>query len=176
MDSTCNDTSGGLPFAGSLKGTSMRLETPGDADFLLELYTSTRQVEMDLTGWSVETRRMFIAMQFRAMRSAYAAQFPSAKFSIVLQDGLPVGRMVVNRDPGEIRIVDLALMPGARNLGIGGRLLRELTLEASQARTPLRLHVLRHSRAINLYHRLGFVTTAESEIYRTMEWQPSGNP
>jgi ribosomal protein S18 acetylase RimI-like enzyme len=77
----------------------------------------------------------------------------------------------VLRAPGEIRVVDLALLPPWRGRGIGGRLLRELLAEAAAAGLPVRVHVERTNPALRLYARLGFAPAAELGPYLRLEWR-----
>ena len=91
---------------------------------------------------------------------------------IVLLEGKPVGRWLVERREQEIRGVDLALLPADRNRGLGSFLIRRLQDEARRADQPLRLQVIRFSRAVNLFERLGFTRTSETGTHFQMEWQP----
>ena len=72
-----------------------------------------------------------------------------------------------------LRIVDQALVPAFRNLGIGGTILRALMGEAGRAQRPLRLHVAANNNAaMRLYERLGFVPIETSAAYMELEWRP----
>ena len=110
---------------------------------LLELYATTRQEELDLTPWDAATRAAFVTMQFKAMRQGYAGMFPRGQFSIVLFHDRAAGRMVVNREEHEIRLVDMVLKPEMRCHGIGTYLVQTLQAEARKAEKPLCLHVLK---------------------------------
>jgi ribosomal protein S18 acetylase RimI-like enzyme len=67
--------------------------------------------------------------------------------------------------------VDIALLPEHRNVGIGSALVRQVCAEAAALGKPVRLCVLKSSRAQRLYARLGFVTTAQTELHLEMEWR-----
>jgi ribosomal protein S18 acetylase RimI-like enzyme len=150
---------------------SLRPECADDAAFLLELYASTREDELKLTGWGVATREAFVKMQFNNMRQGYAAMFPKAQFDVILLEQKPAGRLVVHRADDEIRIVDIALLPAFRNRGIGTFLLQKLFSEAERENKPLRLHVLKSSRAAHFYERLVFGSVGEEGPYLKMEWR-----
>jgi GNAT superfamily N-acetyltransferase len=83
-----------------------------------------------------------------------------------------VGRLVVERRDHEIRCIDLALLPEYRNAGIGISLIQQLQDYAERAGKPLRLQVIRFSRAVNLFERSGFVRTSETGTHFQMEWLP----
>jgi ribosomal protein S18 acetylase RimI-like enzyme len=151
---------------------SLRPEQPGDEAFLFAVYASTRLEELAITGWDEATCTAFLNMQFRAMRMGYGSAFPKADFSVVLLDGHPVGRMVVDRPSDEIHLVDLALLPENRNRGIGTALMRDLLDEAQNTGKPVHLRVLKGSPANRLYQRLGFKQTEDNDIDILMEWTP----
>jgi ribosomal protein S18 acetylase RimI-like enzyme len=149
----------------------LRPERDEDEAFLYALYASTREEELALTGWDERTRAQFVQMQFRAQRAGYRSMFPNAQFSIVLGNGSPIGRMVIDRITDEVRLVDLVIVPEARGHGLGTMLLQNLMNESAVARVPLALQVVRGNRALRLYQRLGFVQTGESASHLQMEWR-----
>jgi ribosomal protein S18 acetylase RimI-like enzyme len=83
-----------------------------------------------------------------------------------------VGRFTFEPREHEIRCVDLALLPQYRDAGIGTRLIRELQTEAKKQKKPLRLQVIRFSRAVSLFERLGFQRISETGTHFQMEWAP----
>ncbi len=151
---------------------TLRPATRADDAFLLQLYASTRADELAPLGWNRSQREAFLREQFIARRRAYAEAFPGAAHQIVLVRKTPAGALIVHRTAGEIRLVDLALLPTHRNAGFGTRLLRELMNEANAARKPLRLQVLKANRARDLYLRLGFAPSADNSLHLKMEWHP----
>ncbi len=154
---------------------TVRPEQPQDERFLFELYASTRQEELDAWGWPPEMRSAFLAMQFKASQGHHQA-FPGAEFQVVQLDGVNAGRLIVHRTREELRLVDIALLPRYRNGGIGAALLQRIFGEAAATGKPLRLHVLKGSRAGRFYQRLGFVKTGETELYVEMEWRAPAAP
>jgi ribosomal protein S18 acetylase RimI-like enzyme len=152
---------------------SLRAVSPEDKGFLLKLYASTRQGEMEAWGWTAAQKETFIRMQFDAREQSYEAAYPGAQRRIILIGKDPAGAMIVFRDQTEIRLVDISLLPEHRGCGVGAKLIGELIAEAANASVPLRLSVLRGNRAAGLYERLGFVTTGEDEMYLQMERSPA---
>jgi ribosomal protein S18 acetylase RimI-like enzyme len=153
-------------------GLRLRPEQAGDESVLFEIYASTRKEELDLTGWDAATRQAFLNHQFSAMRAGYRSMFPQAAFSMILLGERPIGRQVVDRTPDEIRLVDIALLPEFCGRGLGGKLMRDLLLEAAEAKKPIRLQVVIRSRAKAFYTRLGFRPVGEPDVYETLEWLP----
>lgn len=154
---------------------TVRDEQPSDEAFLFELYASTRREELDAWGWPPEMRSAFLTMQFKASRG-YRSTFPEAEFQIVMLDGVNAGRLIIHRTREELRVVDIALLPQHRNAGIGTALLRRIFGEAAATKKPLRLQVLKGSRAGGLYQRLGFEKTGETELHFDMEWREPAAP
>jgi ribosomal protein S18 acetylase RimI-like enzyme len=109
-------------------------------------------------------------MQFAAQAQYYREHYPNTSFDVIVLDGRPVGRLYVARWTGEIRIVDIALLPEFCNRGIGTRVLRDLQVEAAAAGKPLRIHVERFNPALRLYERLGFRQLEDKGVYLFLEW------
>jgi ribosomal protein S18 acetylase RimI-like enzyme len=84
----------------------------------------------------------------------------------------PTGRIMVFRSEHEFVLVDIALLPDARSMGIGTALIVKLLTEAEQAGKPVSLHVEKDNRARSLYERLGFEIREDTGIYFKMEWRP----
>jgi len=143
-----------------------------DQSFLYELYASTRQEEMALTGWEVGQVDAFLRMQFRLRKNSYAMQYPSAEHSVILLAGLAVGAWIIDRCDSEIRLVDIAFLPAYRAKGFGTALLFKLQEEAAASKGPIRLQVDRQGAALRLYERLGFVATGGDGIRISMTWIP----
>ena len=152
---------------------SLRSASASDGDFLLQVYSSTRQEEVAAWGWSPAQQLSFLGMQYEIRKRGYAAAYPSAETSIVLVGDAPAGSMIISRGSGEIRLVDIALLPEFRNRGIGENLIRRLISEAARLQSSVRLSVLRGNRAAHLYGKLGFATTGGDEMYCEMECAPA---
>jgi ribosomal protein S18 acetylase RimI-like enzyme len=149
-----------------------RLVRPEDAPFLRAVYMSTRAEEVAVLGWSPAQQEAFLTMQFHAQQQDYGRRYPAAEHRILLRGGQAAGQYRVDRTPAEIHLIDVSLLPQARNGGLGGALLRRLREEAAQTQRPLRLSVARDNRARRLYERLGLVVIASTGTHFTMEWRP----
>lgn len=147
----------------------LRPATPADRELLTAVYASTRTDELAAVAWSPAEREAFVLMQFDAQDRHYRSHFPHADYDVVVVDGRPAGRFYVDRGPGELRVLDVALLPMARGRGIGTRLLRDLLAEADAAGVPVRLHVETFNPARRLYERLGFTAAGQSGVHVLME-------
>lgn len=151
----------------------LRPRRDDDLGFLAHLYASTRIDEMALIDWSAEEKDAFLAMQFEAQTRHYDEHYADAEFLVIERDGLPIGRLYLQRREDEIRIVDIALLPEHRRSGIGGRLLHGVLDEAAETGKEVRIHVERNNPALALYRRLGFREIDDLGVYYLMEWTPA---
>jgi ribosomal protein S18 acetylase RimI-like enzyme len=143
-----------------------------DQQFLYALYASTRADEMSQVDWPDEQKDAFLQMQFNAQHRYYHEQFPSASYLVVERDGEAIGRIYLDRRSDELRLIDIALMPQARNQGLGKALLMDLLDEGQANALPVRIHVEQFNPAMRLYLRLGFMQIEDQGVYQLMEWRP----
>ncbi|HKE26034.1 MAG TPA: GNAT family N-acetyltransferase [Bryobacteraceae bacterium] len=151
-----------------------RPASPEDADFLFRVYASTRAGELAALGWPPAQQEAFLRMQYDIRRQSYAA-YTGAVSTVLLAHGTPAGSAIVWRTPGEIRLIDIALLPDFRSRGLGGQWIERLIREASAAQLPLRLSVLNTNPARSLYERLGFVPKSGGSMYVEMETYGTGS-
>lgn len=137
----------------------------------MEVYASTRLDELEGFGWDDNQKHAFIRMQFLARQRSQ----PHVDSEIILLDGRPIGRLLVDRTETPIVLRDIALLTEFRNGGIGSRLVRELMAEAAAAGKPLKLHVVSTSPAVRFYERLGFRSSDNEPgvAYLEMIWVPA---
>lgn len=149
---------------------NLRAVTADDEPLLRDVYAGTRADELTQVPWSDEQKRAFCDMQFTAQAAHYREHYPTAVYSVIETDGVPVGRLYVDRWTREIRIMDIALLPEFRGRGVGTRLLRELQEEARTAGKALSIHVEKFNPALKLYERLGFEPKEDKGVYLLMKW------
>ena len=146
-----------------------------DDDFLLKtIYGHTRTEELDrAVDWNDDQKAAFITHQHVAQSDYYKKVYPDANYSIIMVGDTPAGRLYVERHVIEhnIRIIDIAILPEYRNLGIGAYFLKQLQDEAKNSNKILSIHVEKFNRALQLYERLGFKVIKETHgVYLLMEW------
>ncbi len=154
--------------------TTLRPINDEDRELLLEIYGSTRAEELAAVPWSAREKDDFLRFQFDAQHKYYQEQFPRAAFDLILLDGEPIGRLYVDRRDDEIRLIDIALLPGNRGGGLGGAIMRDVLAEGRESGRLVRIHVEHNNPAMRLYRRLGFEKIEEQGVYYLMEWKPSG--
>lgn len=154
----------------------LRPATPADREFLIAVYGGTRAQELAQVPWEQGQKEAFVRWQFERQEEEYRQRYPDARYSVVLVDGEPAGRIWVGVDDRQIRLLDIAIVPQFQNRGVGTYLLRQLMAEAAEAKKPLRHMVfVLNDNAHRFYERLGFVTIEDLGGYKHMEWVPA-NP
>jgi len=156
-----------LPVAVTLRPT-----TPADGAVLREIYASTRAEELDQVVWAPGQREAFLEMQFSAQDHEYRRVHPEGRFDVVEVDGAVAGRLYVGPLPGDLRIIDIALLPGYRGRGIGGALVVGLQDQARAEGRTVSIHVEVGNPARRLYERLGFEVAESLGLHLRMEWSP----
>jgi ribosomal protein S18 acetylase RimI-like enzyme len=146
---------------------------PADEVLLFSIYASTREEEMAMVpDWTAEQKTAFLTQQFQAQHQYYQQMYQNKQFGILLYNEQPAGRLYLDHRADEVRIVDIALLPDFRGLGLGEGALRGILNEAAAAGKRVTIHVERQNRARHLYDRLGFrVINEDNPVYLLMEWR-----
>ena len=153
-----------LPAGNAL---TLRRVGPDDEEFLVALYGSTREEELAQVEWAEGQKDQFLRWQYGLQRSEYQTRFPDADYYIVLMDNQAAGRIWIGRDHQQIRLLDIALLPGFQNRGIGTILIRRLIDEASQTNKFLRHMVfVLNNDAHRFYEKLGFAVIEDLGAYK----------
>jgi ribosomal protein S18 acetylase RimI-like enzyme len=148
----------------------LRAASAGDAAFLLSVYASTRAEEPAPLGWTGGQIAAFVRMQYELQARHYSAAYRDAATSVIEIDGVPAGRVIVERSDRDILVLDLALLPEFRCGGIGTRVMRPLIAEADERGIAIRCDVaaLNHGSTVWL-QRLGFVAGRPDGAFIPME-------
>jgi ribosomal protein S18 acetylase RimI-like enzyme len=173
MMKNMSSESGQAPIKLSGEGNVvLRPVTAEDDEFLLRVYTSSREEELAQVVWAENQKEAFVRWQFEMQRREYDATFPNARYEVILVDGRPAGRIWVGSDDKEIRLLDIALLKEFQNRGVGTFLLRRLMDEATAANKLLRHMVfILNTEAQRFYEKLGFVVFEDVGAYKHMEWK-----
>jgi GNAT superfamily N-acetyltransferase len=150
----------------------LRVAVEADRDFLFALFCDERQHQFAHVTGSEEQTRQLLRMQFEAQRRHYRIQFSSAVHSIVLLNGEAVGQLYLDRQIDQFVVVDFALAPDFRRLGIGSKIIASVQSDAVAARKRIIGHVDRANPAAQFWRNAGFHLTGEDSLYFKMEWRP----
>ena len=152
---------------------TLRAITPEDEQLLREIYASTREEELRLLGWPPAQRAAFLRQQFNAQHGWYQTHFAAGNFDLILERHEPIGRLYLYRQPHDLNVIDIALLPAHRGRGIGTFLMCQLLAEADRTGRTVSLHVEAFNRVRSLYERLGFVGVGETGVYLEMRRPPA---
>ncbi|MES2945427.1 MAG: GNAT family N-acetyltransferase [Pseudomonadota bacterium] len=160
----------------------LRSVTPQDQAFVDALYASTRDDLMPLGG-DAGFLLQLIKMQQQTQMAGFALLFPGAVHQLIEITGLPgepaaspepVGRVVVHSSPTDLRLLDIAVMPGHRRAGIGKSVLLALQHSARAQGLGMSLAVSKTNHAARqLYLAHGFGVSSEDALFEQMSWQPT---
>jgi ribosomal protein S18 acetylase RimI-like enzyme len=152
---------------------TLRTVTPADREFLISVYFGTREQELGQVAWDEGQKEAFVRWQFERQEEEYNQRYPNARYSVILVDGVPAGRIWIGIDDEQIRLLDIAVIPQFQNRGVGTHLLRQLMAEATETNKALRHMVfVLNDNAHRFYERLGFVVIEDLGGYKHMEWVP----
>ncbi len=153
----------------------LRPMSDADLPFTAALYASTRAEELAPVPWPAETKQAFLAQQHAAQHAHYQQHYQGMQAMIVERGGAAIGRLYLYAMPGEIRIVDISLMPAARRQGIGAALVRDVFAQAAPLGKSVTIHVEKNNPARTLYARLGFtIVDGDRGAYDLWEWRAAG--
>jgi GNAT superfamily N-acetyltransferase len=115
--------------------------------------------------------RQFGSWDERAQDGWFEASLADAEFSVVEEDGKPIGAVGLKDAPNQVCLVELQILPDHQGRGFGSALLREQLDRARRLRKIVSLRVLIENRARSLYARHGFVVTTQTDTHFLMEWR-----
>lgn len=141
------------------------LRAVSDADYLwlwaLKRTTMKAYVEQTWGPWDDAAQ----AARFRQ-------NFQPLHVHVIVSGGEDAGLLHVERNPGEIFLVNIQIAPEFQNRGLGTEVMHSLLAEARREKLPLRLQVLKVNPARRLYERIGFAVTGETATHYQMRWTP----
>lgn len=150
---------------------NFRNSNDDDYAFFTVLYSSTRDDlrQLDLPQEKIqELIRQQQLLQEKGMRDC----FPHAQYFVVENEGQSVGRVVLDCEPDNIRLVNISLIPSAKGKGIGRAVMQTLQLHAQQHQLSLNLAVFQfNTPARNLYLSCGFTVLRNDGIQDHMIWR-----
>ncbi len=152
----------------------LRPAAPSDEPFLRELDGGVAAERLGQGGLDPDTLATLVEMQVVARRRDRAASYPDADEQLIMLDGRLVGAVLIDRSRERILIIDLALMPDARQRGIASTILAGLAEEA--ARPGVRLRATTQSTNVSarrLYARAGFREVVDDGLNVSFERQPT---
>ena len=147
-------------------------EEAKDKTFLRELYFSTRY-DIDRAPLDEFQKQQLKEVQFEAQYNHYKKHYSKANFDLICDGDRPIGRLYIDVRTDEVRLIDIAIVPTYRGMGIGTKYLMKCKEIALAHNLPLRLRVEPDNPALRLYRKLGFQVIADEQVNFHMEWLPN---
>jgi GNAT superfamily N-acetyltransferase len=118
--------------------------------------------------------RDVVLEQFGDWDPALQAEFFEQKwlegeYEIIEIGNIAIGVVATQSNPDHLFVSEIQVDPSHQGHGIGTAVMGEIIALANSAEVPIRLQVLRFSRALSWYKRLGFVQTGETETHVLLE-------
>jgi len=148
---------------------SLRPADAEDEAFLRRLFAET-QDQLALLRPNAALWNALVDVQYRGRKMTYGESYPTAEDAILYRGSEPLGRLFLHREPGCLRILDIAVLIECRGQGIGSWALRQCQKRAAEAGLRVELSVNPTSPARLLYERLGFRATEEDAMHVAMAW------
>ncbi|MEO5710463.1 MAG: GNAT family N-acetyltransferase [Nocardioidaceae bacterium] len=147
--------------------------TEADDAFVYDVFCTTWESEVAALP-NQNLAQHVLRIQHIAQERRFAARYPQHQRFLVLEDGEPAGRLYVHETDSTMHVVDLTLMPGFRDRGIGTRIFHDLFRHAEAAGQSITLRVeRRNERATMLYSSLGFDLVTVDDLDNFFEWRPT---
>lgn len=140
-------------------------------DFLLRVYAGARAAEMAAVPWTEQQKLSFLRSQLAVQTREYTSRYPQAEHSIVLVNGREVGRSFIVRQPDELHVLDVAVLPEERGYGVGSELVRRWQREAADAGVPLTICVETFNSSLSFFANRGFQATEQNGFHVQMTWK-----
>ncbi|MCP4200691.1 MAG: GNAT family N-acetyltransferase [bacterium] len=104
-------------------------------------------------------------------RSNFSREFESSSTTVVEVAGRTAGYVQTDRESKRLYLRNIALYPDIQGQGIGTFLIEQLQQESRECGVPLELVLFRtNPRARELYERLGFKQTGQTDAFVKMSW------
>ncbi len=135
---------------------SFHASVPTDYEFLKNVHHSTlKEYVSKIWGWEEQAQDEF-----------FSRDFNSGQIQLIKASRDSVGYLQLNEQKSEIHIVNILILPGFQNRGLGTQIIKNLVVKARNSGQSLKLGVFKvNTRAKSLYERLGFETYDESETH-----------
>jgi ribosomal protein S18 acetylase RimI-like enzyme len=129
-----------------------------DFEFLWQLHnTALKKYVAQTFGWDENWQRR----NFRE-------NFNPNDGQIVVVDEVDAGFLWIIEKATEILLASIRLWPEFQNRGVGTKLIKDVLAKSRAKNKPVRLQVLKVNPARNLYLKLGFEITGETETHFLM--------
>lgn len=150
---------------------TLRSKTDNDIDFLLSLYETSREEEMQHINWKNDAERtFFFRHQYNAQQMHFDSNYDNLTYDILVYDNEDIGRLVLNRTPENIHCIDIIIMPHFRKMGIGSIVMQWIEDELNKKNSTATLFFEKTKPHLEeIYEKYGFVTIEDLGTHKYMK-------
>ena len=143
---------------------TLRPASAADYEWLWELKRMTMQAHVEATWGSWDDA---------AQEAFFRRSFSPETVQLILVDAANAGLLHLERKPSELFLANIQIHPAFQNRGLGTAVIKTVMESARLLQLPVRLQVLTVNHAAReLYLRLGFAVTSETNTHVIMRWHP----
>lgn len=143
---------------------TLRPASAADYEWLWELKRMTMQAHVEATWGSWDDA---------AQEAFFRRSFSPETVQLILVDAANAGLLHLERKPSELFLANIQIHPAFQNRGLGTAVIKTAMESARLLQLPVRLQVLTVNHAAReLYLRLGFAVTSETNTHVIMRWHP----
>ncbi len=146
---------------------TLREATPADKEFAYRVKKAAfKEYVEQVWGWEEADQRKLHDRRFRA-----------EDFTVIALNNVDIGTMYVTLEPDCVQVHQIYILPEHQGRGVGRTCMGMVMDWARGLGLPVRLRVLKvNPRAGELYERLAFSVTSETETHLLMERSGEGPP
>ncbi|UCG62250.1 MAG: GNAT family N-acetyltransferase [Candidatus Zixiibacteriota bacterium] len=141
----------------------LRSTKPSDSEFAFQVKKlAFGEYVEQVWGWDENEQRRL-----------HQKRFASQEFCVIQWSGIDVGVLAINREPDNLTVNQLFVLPEYQGKGIGRACMTRIINDAAISGSSVRLRVLKiNRRAMVFFERLGFERIGETDTHVHMERSP----
>lgn len=150
---------------------TLRPRTESDTDFLIALYETSREEELQDVDWKSDAERLtFFRQQYNAQQLHFDSNYEDLDYDILVYEGKDIGRLVLHRSPENLHCVDIIIMPEYRKMGIGSIVMQWIERELEEKNLPATLYFEKTKPYLEqIYSKYGFVSVEDLGTHKYMK-------
>ena len=154
---------------------TLRPKLESDTDFLIALYETSREEEMQFIEWhNDDERKAFFLMQYNAQKMHFDTNYENLDYDIILYNNIDVGRLILHRTQGNLHCVDIIILPEYRKKGIGAAIMQRIEKELEEKNITSTLYFEKTKPYLEgIYGKYGFVSIEDIGTHKFMERKKS---
>ena len=154
-------------------GIILRPSSANDTPFIENLFRTTRAFILQANA-EQDYLETIVEQQLQFQTQGYGEQYPQAMTFIIEHHRDKIGRVIVDFSLNVAHMVDVMLIPAARNKGYGQSIIQSLQQAATKVMIPVVLTVEQSNiLAKQLYLKLGFEVKSVKPPSELMVWYPT---